>query len=306
LTSRLDAYDNHSHYGVEGTKIVTAVAAMPAGGAYSAERTSDLRSPGALLGVIAAHLALAWGLAQIVLHPERLPDPIRVALLPETVPEPDVMARPLPQAESARPTARRVHQAPPRLEEPVPVASSPTPDPAVVEPVPVEPPPVARAPEPEPLTQPVVQPAPVPEPLAATRAEMPPLSTAPVQAAPPPAAAPVVRSVPAQPPAPPPSPAVVETLATQPLFAADYLRNPKPRYPLLSRRLGEEGLVTLRVLVTAAGEPRQVELKESCGFPRLDQAAQEVVRSWRFVPAKRGESPVDAWVVVPIRFTLKG
>jgi protein TonB len=145
----------------------------------------------------------------------------------------------------------------------------------------------------------------VPEPLAATRAEMPPLSplsTAPVQDAAAPAPAPVVRSV----PAPPPAPAVVETPATQPLFAADYLRNPKPRYPLLSRRMGEEGLVTLRVLVTAAGEPRQVELKESCGFPRLDQAAQDVVRSWRFVPAKRGESPVDAWVVVPIRFTLKG
>jgi len=281
---------------------------MPAGGAYAMERVSDLRSPGALLGVIAMHLALAWGLAQVVLHPERLPDPLLVALLPAMVSEPQMQAQPLPQADVVPPVARRV-QAPPRRVEPVP-APSPVPvEPALVEPVPLPPAPapVARAPEPEPepLPLPVVQPPPALEPSAPTRAEaspLPPISAAPVEVPLPPAPAPVVQSA----PAPQPSPAAVDDPATQPLFAADYLRNPKPRYPLLSRRMGEEGLVTLRVLVTAAGEPRQVELKQSCGFPRLDQAAQEVVRSWRFVPAKRGASPVDAWVVVPIRFTLKG
>jgi len=288
---------------------VTALAAMPAGGAQAGQRMSDLRSPGALLGVIAVHVALAWGLAQVVLHPERLPDSILVALLPETLPEPDVRAQPLAQADVARPLAKRVEEPPPRLLERAP-ATPPSPLEPAVEPISVEPPPVARAPEPElqPQPQPHAQQPPVPEPMV--RTEMPPLpalSSAPVQeAALPAAAAPVVQSVSASQLPPAPSPPAVEAPATQPLFAADYLRNPKPRYPLLSRRMGEEGLVTLRVLVTAAGEPREVELKESCGFPRLDQAAQEVVRSWRFVPARRGESPVDAWVVVPIRFTLKG
>ena len=28
--------------------------------------------------------------------------------------------------------------------------------------------------------------------------------------------------------------------------------------------------------------------------------------TWKFVPAKRGEQPVAAWVVVPIKFSLKG
>jgi len=282
---------------------VTAVAVMPANGAYAIAHIEDLRSPGALLGVIATHLALAWGLAQIALRPEHLPDPILIALLPEMVSEPDVQARPLPQADVVPPIARQAIQRPPRLVEPIPPAPSPPIEPDVLEPVPPAPEPMARVPEPEP-PQPM-RPTPAPEPVV-EMPPVPPVSAAPVQVASPPAPAPVIQAAPAPQPPPAPAPVAVEAPATQPLFGADYLRNPKPRYPLLSRRMGEEGLVTLRVLVTAAGEPRQVELKQSCGFPRLDQAAQEVVKSWRFVPAKRGESPVDAWVVVPIRFTLKG
>ena len=36
-------------------------------------------------------------------------------------------------------------------------------------------------------------------------------------------------------------------------FDADYLQNPKPKYPALSRRLGEEGKVVLRVRAERAG-----------------------------------------------------
>jgi len=70
--------------------------------------------------------------------------------------------------------------------------------------------------------------------------------------------------------------------------------------------MGEQGVVLLRVFVTADGDPRQVVLKEGSGYSRLDRAAQDVVQRWKFVPAKRGDQPVDAWVLVPIRFTLKG
>ena len=46
---------------------------------------------------------------------------------------------------------------------------------------------------------------------------------------------------------------------------------------------------------------RQVE--RSSGYPRLDEAAVAVVRDrWRFVPARRGEEALAAWVRVPISF----
>lgn len=92
---------------------------------------------------------------------------------------------------------------------------------------------------------------------------------------------------------------------TLPRFDADYLSNPPPHYPPLSRRKGEEGRVQLRVLVDAGGRPSQIELKTSSGSQRLDQAAQEAVWRWQFVPARRGEEAIAAWVMVPIIFTLK-
>ena len=92
---------------------------------------------------------------------------------------------------------------------------------------------------------------------------------------------------------------------TLPRFDADYLRNPAPAYPPLSRRLHEEGKVVLRVWVDTTGRPDQIEVKTSSGSPRLDNAAQEAVWRWQFVPARHGSEVVGAWVLVPITFVLK-
>jgi protein TonB len=91
-----------------------------------------------------------------------------------------------------------------------------------------------------------------------------------------------------------------------PSFNAAYLNNPAPKYPSVSRRLGEQGLVLLRVQVTADGAAESVELQTGSGSNRLDQAALEAVKKWQFVPAKRGEQSVSASVVVPVRFSLEG
>jgi protein TonB len=99
------------------------------------------------------------------------------------------------------------------------------------------------------------------------------------------------------PPAPP--------APTQPRFDADYLDNPKPAYPALSRRIGEEGRVVLRVKVAADGLPLEVALQTASGSARLDQAALDTVRRWKFVPARLGSQPVAATVLVPIVFSLK-
>jgi protein TonB len=93
--------------------------------------------------------------------------------------------------------------------------------------------------------------------------------------------------------------------ASQPRFDAGYLKNPAPAYPSASRRLGEEGRVVLRVLVEADGRPGEVAIKTSSGFPRLDQAAEDAVRRWKFVPAHKGDEAVRAAVLVPIVFNLR-
>ncbi|MFN7835596.1 MAG: TonB family protein [Burkholderiaceae bacterium] len=89
-------------------------------------------------------------------------------------------------------------------------------------------------------------------------------------------------------------------------FDADYLQNPAPAYPAMSRKLHEEGKVLLQVKVTAAGLAEHVQIKQGSGYSRLDEAALNTVRQWRFVPARRGEEPVASSVVVPLVFRLDG
>jgi len=91
---------------------------------------------------------------------------------------------------------------------------------------------------------------------------------------------------------------------TVPRFDADYLNNPAPMYPRVSRRLREQGVVMLRVYVLPSGLPEVVELKSSSGSTRLDESALEAVRKWKFVPAQSGGRAVSAWVIVPIEFSL--
>lgn len=145
---------------------------------------------------------------------------------------------------------------------------------------------------PQPLAEP--QPATVNTPIIATPVPTQPFE-APAQALPasPPAQAATAESVP-------------PLLAPTAPYPADYLSNPKPPYPPLSRRMREEGTVRLNVLVNPDGSVARLELAQSSGFPRLDRSALETVQShWKFEPARQGSNPVAAWVVVPIKFSLR-
>lgn len=114
---------------------------------------------------------------------------------------------------------------------------------------------------------------------------------------------------PSPPPAPPVEPIAVAPAPPAPVippqFNADYLNNPAPQYPALSRRLGEQGRVILRVFVDDRGLPARVELRSSSGHQRLDQVALETVKQWKFVAARRGDQATSAWVLVPISFSLR-
>jgi len=93
---------------------------------------------------------------------------------------------------------------------------------------------------------------------------------------------------------------------SQPKFDADYLNNPSPTYPKLSKQLHEQGTTLVLVHVQPDGLPDQIELKRSSGSARLDQSALAAVKHWKFVPATSGGKPVAAWVVVPLEFSLNG
>ena len=149
-------------------------------------------------------------------------------------------------------------------------------------------------PKPLPLKPEISRPDPVPIPLVAT-------TYAPADTT----ASPLVLQPPAQPIRPIQTAPVPQSATVPPKFDADYLDNPPPVYPRLSKRQGEVGSVMLMVFVELNGNPGQIDIQTSSRHVRLDQAAIEAVRRWRFVPAKQGDKAVAAWVLVPIVFSLK-
>ncbi len=140
------------------------------------------------------------------------------------------------------------------------------------------------APEPQPVqeTAPVVPPAAAPTPLPSE----------PTAAGP---STPFAAAVPALPPAP----------RNLPASAVQYLEPPVPEYPRASRRLGESGRVTVRVLIDEAGVPRTVQLARSSGHSRLDEAALQAVQKARFKPYVDNGLPTAGWALIPLVFDLE-
>lgn len=165
----------------------------------------------------------------------------------------------------------------------------------------VKPPPPAP---PVPVKQPVLKtPSPPPPPQLAAIVDPTPAPAAPVGVVDPPPPAPILAPVavaPAPPPAPPAPPKV-----ELPSSDADYLQNPKPPYPPMSKRLGEQGKVEIRVLINVNGSADKAEISRSSGFERLDQSALSTVLRWRYVPGKRNGVPETMWFKVPINFVLE-
>jgi protein TonB len=75
-------------------------------------------------------------------------------------------------------------------------------------------------------------------------------------------------------------------------------------YPSASRRLGEEGRAVARVVIDAGGRVQAWSLEQSTGFPRLDAAADCVLRRLEFLPGRRDGRAIEAAVRLPIAFRL--
>ena len=88
-------------------------------------------------------------------------------------------------------------------------------------------------------------------------------------------------------------------------MSLEYASAPAPSYPRDALRAGITGTVLLEVLVDVDGSPLKVTIHRSSGNRELDRAAQlQVQKRWRFRPASRNGTPVQAIGIVPIDFKL--
>lgn len=121
---------------------------------------------------------------------------------------------------------------------------------------------------------------------------------------------------PAAPPSPPmqasAAPAAAQP-AAQPAPAAaaprlvsdvEYIRAPQPVYPSMARRLGETGVVVLRVLIGIKGQPEQVIVQKSSGSSSLDEAGRQAAMRALFKPHMEDGKAVAVFVLVPLNFQL--
>ena len=151
---------------------------------------------------------------------------------------------------------------------------------SVVNLMPPPPPPSAKAPPPPPHSR-IVAP--------------PPLVKVP------PAPVPTVATTPTiVPPAPPePTEMAGGDLGTQ------MIAGKPPRYPVESRRKREQGTVLLALTLGLDGAVESLSIAQSSGFARLDNAARDAVRGWRWKPVMRDGQPVRVKGVVEIPFVLR-
>ena len=245
-------------------------------------------------GVLLAHaLLLAWLVFTPTQAPNKPEQRIEWITL-QKAPLPAARPPAPPQAAAAVPPPEKTQPAPPKkhFARPAPPHPSPQVLPAPHRPQPTKPV-LTRANTPpiEPTVAPAAPPAPDLPAIAAAHGAAPQVAT-PIAAPNPPNPAAAASAAPEP---------VVETAAS---YKAEYLDNPPPPYPRLSRQLGEEGTALLKVQVGPNGRPLQIKLMSSTGYPRLDEAAEATVAQWRFVAATRNGQSITSWVLVPIKFRI--
>ena len=98
------------------------------------------------------------------------------------------------------------------------------------------------------------------------------------------------------------APAPPQPAAPKLVSGVEYLRPPQPNYPPRSRRLGETGVVILRVLINERGLPEQVRIEKSSGFSALDEEGLVSVQHTLFKPKLEDGKPVAVYALVPVNF----
>jgi periplasmic protein TonB len=171
---------------------------------------------------------------------------------------------------------------------PQPAIQPATPRPPLPKPLPQRPPPKTTS------TPPIAKTSlPLPSPPASSQ------SVAAAAVVPPASTLPATPAAPAAAPAPV-TPAPPKTITS----GVEYIQQPRPEYPAMSRRLGEQGKVVLRILVNDKGRPERIDLQQSSGSARLDEAARQAVQHALFKPHIEDGKAVAVYAIVPIKFEL--
>ena len=76
-------------------------------------------------------------------------------------------------------------------------------------------------------------------------------------------------------------------------------------YPSFSKRSGEQGTVVVRLIIDQTGNVEDITLLQSSNFPRLDRAASEIGRRYRFKPFLVNGTPQRISTNLLIKFNLK-
>lgn len=111
----------------------------------------------------------------------------------------------------------------------------------------------------------------------------------------------------------PAGPVAAIVLPSRPMVSAvaevftppSFLVHEEPAYPERARRAGICGEVVLKIILSARGEVRRVELIRSSGSRLLDEAAIEAAQASRFSPAERNHVAVAAEASATYRFELR-
>lgn len=80
---------------------------------------------------------------------------------------------------------------------------------------------------------------------------------------------------------------------------------PEPVYPSLSRRMGEEGKILVRLFINEVGAVEKVNLAQSSGIQRLDQAALDAGMRVRCRPFIEFGKAIKVTAIQPYIFRLE-
>lgn len=155
---------------------------------------------------------------------------------------------------------------------------------------------------PPPKTVPIVKLTPTyipPMPLLATPQVEPTITVAPPAPRTTQPSAPAVAG-----PVAPPTPAPAAPAAPKTITGVEYIRAPQPVYPSMARRMGESGIVMLRVLIGEKGQAEQVTIQKSSGSEKLDEAGRQAVLRALYKPYIEDGKAIPVYALVPINFQL--
>ena len=91
---------------------------------------------------------------------------------------------------------------------------------------------------------------------------------------------------------------------TKAIYRIGSIKNPHPPYPLIARKKGWQGKLTLNVLVDTNGWVNEIHIKKSSGYKILDDVSLQTIKKWHFIPARSGDKNVKDQLDIPVKFVL--